>query len=145
METLSYFELSALKSAPSIEGWQDFLEAGNGYLNTATAAHNRQVGTFTSAILYNIIAMAIEKFVMAALMHHGDLPYNHTMTDLVDAMETIFPGQLGDIRNSLIQLDRYQEICDLEGFSISPPPMEEIPIMLYLAKRVQTLVKNLVQ
>jgi hypothetical protein len=37
-------------------------------------------------------------------------------------------------------LDTYQEICDLEGFSIAPPAMEEIPAMLDLAGALQSLV-----
>ena len=71
--------------------------------------------------------MAIEKFVMAALMSHGAMPYNHTMADLVEALEETFPGAVATIRDGLLQLDKYQEICDLEGFSIRPPEMKKIP------------------
>lgn len=84
--------------------------------------------------------MAIEKFVMAALMRHGTLPYNHTMADLVEAMETTFPGKMGDIGEGLLEMDKYQEICDLDGFKITPPGMEKISRMLGLADKMQTLV-----
>ena len=100
----------------SIEGWEDFLHEGEAYLKTAGGAQAKGRQAFTPEILYNIIAMAIEKFVMAALMKYGALPYNHTMGDLVEAMEETFPGALGEIKDKLLALDRYQEICDVDAF-----------------------------
>ena len=140
MEAQANFTLSDLKPAQPISGWDDFLADGSGYLNTAVGALVKRREVFTSQILYNLIAMAIEKFVMAALMRYGAMPYNHTMRDLVEAMEETFPGAVADIRDDLLLLDSYQDICDLEGFSISPPAMEKIPAMLDLAGRVKSLV-----
>ena len=134
------FTLSNLKPAQPISGWEDFLRDGSGYFNTAVGALTKHREVFTPPILYNLIAMSIEKFVMAALMRYGAMPYNHTMADLAEAMEETFPGSVADIRDELLRLDRYQEICDLEGFTISPPGMEKIPAMLDLAGRVKNLV-----
>ena len=140
MASVSNFVISDLKPAQPIQGWQEFLEDGNGYYRTAVEALAKRKDVFTSEILYNIIAMAIEKFVMAALVRHGAMPDNHTMADLVNAMEENFPGSVSDIRAELLRLDTYQEICDPEGFSITPPGMEKIPAMIDLAGKMQTLV-----
>lgn len=129
-----------LQPMQEISGWEEFLQDGEGYLKTAVGAHERRKDIFTSEILYNIIAMAIEKFVMAALMRYGTMPYNHTMGDLVEAIEQTFPDAMGDIREKLLELDKYQEICDLDTYNISPPTMEEIPAMLELAERLKALV-----
>ena len=139
MNTTANFLLSDLKSVQPIDGWQDFMHDGKGFLKTAVTAHGKRKHAFTPVILYNLIAMAIEKFVMAALMRYGALPYNHTMKDLVEAMDETFPGSINDIRESLLQFDEFQDICDLEGFSITPPEMEEIPAMLVLAGKMQNL------
>jgi len=128
-----------------IEGWEDFLNEGEAYLKTASGAHARRREVFTPEILYNIIAMAIEKFVMAALMKHGALPYNHTMGDLVAAMEETFPGALQENRQQLLDLDRYQEICDVDAFKISPPDAEEINGMLEIARHLRQLARILIQ
>ncbi|MDU9049287.1 MAG: hypothetical protein Q3M30_10570 [Candidatus Electrothrix sp. Rat3] len=133
-------ELIPLTGIQPIRGWEEFLHDGDAYHKTATAAYKKKNKIFTSEILYNLIAMAIEKFVMAALMRHGTLPYNHTMADLVEAMETTFPGKMGDIGEGLLEMDKYQEICDLDGFKITPPGMEKISGMLGLADKMQTLV-----
>lgn len=136
------FLLSDLRVAQPIQGWEEFRSDGNAFLKTAAKAHAEQKSAFTAEILYNVIAMAIEKFVMAALMRHGELPYNHTMTDLVEAMEKTFPGAIKDLAADLLALDRYQEICDIDAFNITPPEMAEIPGMINLAGKLQVLVAN---
>jgi hypothetical protein len=134
--------LVPLTALQPIKGWEEYFRHGEGYLNAAVGAHRKEVRAFTPEILYNIIAMAIEKFVMAALMRHGALPYNHTMGDLVEAMENTFPGKMGEIGEGLLALDKYQEICDIDAFNIRPPKMEEITAMLELAERLRGLVVN---
>jgi hypothetical protein len=130
-----------IKSAPeAIDDWDVFLHDGEAFLRTGIAAHTKGKKAFTPEILYNIVAMAIEKFVMAALMQRGALPYNHTMRDLVESMEEVFPGAMGNLKEGLLDLDHYQEICDIDSYNIIPPAMEEIPKMLALAEGMQALV-----
>lgn len=126
----------------SIRGWEDFLKEGDAYLSTAFGAHAKKRRIFTPEILYNIIAMAIEKFSMAALMYHGALPYNHTMADLVQSLDEVFGKSLGDIGKALLNFDKYQEICDIDAFKIVPPDSEDIPWMLDVAREMQLLVKE---
>lgn len=132
----------ALSSIQPVPGWRKFLEDGRDFLATAAAAYAGRKKVFTPEILYNIIAMAIEKFVMAALMRQGTMPCNHTMADLVEAVEEILPGVLGEIREGLLHLDTYQDICDPDDFALNPPDMEDIPGMLDLAGRLQSMVEN---
>lgn len=111
-------ELIPLAEIEPIRGWEEFLQDGKGFLSTALAGYQKRQQVFTAEILYNIIAMAVEKFVMAALMRHGALPYNHTMADLVEAMETTFPGKWGQSgRVCLIWTDirRYATLTGLKS------------------------------
>ncbi len=126
----------------SIEGWDDFLNEGRGFLKTAKGAYLRHIGVFTPEILYNIIAMAIEKFVMAALMQRGALPYNHTMGDLVEAMEAVFPERMEELREPLLKMDSYQEICDVDYFNIVAPERGEISWMLALATKMEDMAQE---
>ena len=134
--------LTSLGSIQPIQGWEEFLEDGNGYLRTATGAFFNGNETFTPEILYNLVAMSIEKFVMAALMRHGTMPYNHTMADLVEAMEETFPHAIDVIRDGLLKLDTFQDICDPYDFKIIAPTIDEIPGMLGLAEKMQLLVAD---
>lgn len=130
-----------LKKMP-IRGWQKFLHEGEAFLKTATAAFDRKKEVFTPEILYNIVAMSIEKFIMAALMQRGALADNHTMRDLVSSMDQVYPGGLDEIRDDLISLDGFQEICDLDSYKRTPPAMEDIPAMLKVASRLKSMVSD---
>ncbi|MBU0484279.1 MAG: hypothetical protein KKB30_07175 [Proteobacteria bacterium] len=143
MNTSVNFRLADLKPVQPIQGWEEFLGDGDRFLKTAIGAHTKGRPVFTSEILYNLIAMAIEKFVMASLMQRGKLPYNHTMRDLVEAIDETFPGGINEIREGLLEFDKYQDICDLEGFSIVPPGMARIPAMLCLGEKMQTFAHAL--
>ena len=143
MASTPNFLLFDLKKTQAISGWEDFWAEGKAFLKTASAAYARHKKAFTALILYNIIAMAIEKFVMAALMCQGTLPNNHTMENLVEAMDGTFPGTMADIREGLLDLDQYQEICAVDTFNISGPAMAEIAVMLELAGRLQELVTDI--
>ncbi|MEA3546395.1 MAG: hypothetical protein U9R66_01935 [Thermodesulfobacteriota bacterium] len=123
----------------SIKGWEEYLREGGQYLATAENGFAKRQNVFTTEILYNLIAMAIEKLVMGILMQSGNLPYNHTMKDLVEAMDEFLPGRLDGLRDRLIALDAYQDICDLESYSIKPPAMAEIPAMLSLARELRAI------
>lgn len=131
-----------IRAIQPISGWQDFLEEGEAYLHTAKSAYTNGRKAFTPEILYNIIAMSIEKLVMATLMKHGALPYNHTMADLVFALDDVFPDYITEIREELLKLDSYQEICDVDSFSITPPMANEIPSMLHLGERLRQLLQQ---
>ena len=123
-----------------IKGWEEFLQEGNQFLATANNAYVQRREPFTTGILYNLVAMAIEKLIMALLMKSGNLPYNHTMHDLVEAIDEFLPGELAGLGEELERLDGFQDICDMESYSISPPTMGQISGMLALALEVQARV-----
>lgn len=133
-----------IKAEPeAIQGWEEYLHDGDAFLRTGLSAYEKGRKAFTPEILYNIVAMAIEKLVMAALMRHGSLPYNHTMKDLVEAMVEVFPKEIAEIQEALLDLDKYQNICEVETFTIITPDRNEIPKMLALAVKMQTLAHTI--
>ncbi len=69
-----------------LDGWQLYRRDGEQFLRTAVSAHRRGNPRFTPEIVYNLVAMAIEKLIMALLMRRGDLADNHTMVDLLAAL-----------------------------------------------------------
>lgn len=120
----------------AIEDWGLYRVEGEQYLNLAGAAFTKEKEAFTTEILYNIIAMAIEKLVMSALMEIGRLPYNHTMYDLVAALEEWLPESIQGLEESVRALDSYQQICDPYEVVIRIPTRAEIENMLHLAREL---------
>ncbi len=112
-----------------ITGWRQFIKEGEQYLNCAQNAVRKEREIFTPGILYNLTAMAIEKFLMGFLMYHGALADNHTMTDILNSVERITGPQPG-MAEEFRYLDSFQEICDLDAFTRRDPYPEEIPRIL---------------
>ncbi|QBG48108.1 hypothetical protein EGM51_12140 [Verrucomicrobia bacterium S94] len=121
--------------------YQTFMNEGDKYLKTAQGGLKRPA-IFTNEILYNIIGLAIEKHVMAALLAKHKLADNHTFTDLIDAADQI--GGIGDnIAEQLRKFESYQNICPVfAGYHRTEPPAEAIPEMIATAEAVQAWAKT---
>ncbi|MDZ8119372.1 hypothetical protein [Pontiella agarivorans] len=122
-------------------GYEAFMNEGDKYLKTAKGGIKRPA-IFTAEILYNIIGLAIEKHVMAALMAKGKLADNHTFTDLIDAADQV--GGIGEeIAAQLLKFESYQNICPVfAGYHRAEPPVDAIPEMIDTAEAVQAWAKT---
>lgn len=123
-----------------IDNWQDYLKDGEQFLKTANGAHQKKAKAFSPEALYNLTCMAIEKLIMAYLMKHGDLAENHTMGDLSNALGRHMdcPQQLVDKLN---YLDTFQEICDLESYTVVIPTEKDVCTFLDIGNEVKTLLQ----
>ena len=118
----------------TIDHWQQFQQEGEQFLVLAERAFAKHTKAFTTEILYNLAAMAMEKLVMSALMRIGRLPDNHTLGDLATALAHWLPEAAKDLTEPIRALDRFQEICDPEGATIRQPTSADIEAMLQLAR-----------
>jgi HEPN domain-containing protein len=125
-----------------ISDWREFIEDGEKYLRTAIHAAKKRREVFTPEILYNLTAMAIEKYLMGFLMYHGDMADNHTMRDLIESVERHVNMQ-PDLAESLLYLDSFQEICDLETYNRRAPSIEEIAKILAIGQDIKGFVAGL--
>jgi hypothetical protein len=125
-----------------ITGWRQYLADGEKYLAWAVGAAARRRDVFTPGIIYNVTAMAIEKLIMGFLMHHGALAENHTMRDLLSALEQV-AGPQPQFADDFRYIDSFQDICDLEGYRRRDPTWEEIPRVLACGELVKTFVARL--
>ena len=121
----------------AIDDWAQYRLEGEQFLRLAEQAHHRQKKAFTPTILYNLVTMAIEKLVMAALMRCGRLPDNHTLHDLVAALERWLPETVRGLAGPLCELDSFQDICDPYAGTITAPSRREVESMLILARKLE--------
>lgn len=121
----------------AIDDWPRYQQEGEQFLRLAERAHGQQKKAFTTTILYNLAAMAIEKLVMAALMRCGRLPDNHTLHDLVAALERWLPETVRGLAGPLCELDSFQDICDPYAGTITAPSRREVESMLILARKLE--------
>ncbi len=122
-----------------IDNWQDYRRDGEQFLGTAASALRKGNSRFTPEILYNLVAMAIEKLIMAFLMRRGDLAENHTMIDLLHALEK-HVGEHPEMTEQFSYLDSFQEICEIETYRRQAPTTDEIATIVAIGLDVQRLL-----
>ncbi len=122
-----------------IDNWRDYHRDGNQFLKTAQGAYDKKKKSFSPETLYNLICMAIEKLIMAFLMKNGDLAENHTMADLLRALQ-LHLGEVPELAEKLLYLNDFQEICDLEQFTIRIPTETDVIRFLAIGEEVQTIL-----
>lgn len=124
--------------------WKTFAKEGDAFLKTARGGTLRP-SVFNPEILYNLLAMAIEKHIMAALIFKGTLADNHTFSDLIDSADSVcrLPES---VVNEMKILEQYQEICPVfEGYNRPGFPVDAVPGMIRVAEQVQTWMRELVE
>lgn len=126
----------------AIDNWQEYLRDGHQFLQTAEKAHALGRTAFSNDALYNLVAMAIEKLIMAYLMSRGDLAENHTMHDLARALEHHL-GPQPELTAKLHYLDQFQEICDLDEAKYITPDNSQITTIIATGSEIRELISNL--
>lgn len=91
--------------------WSIWLREGKQYLKAGSGKNNK----FNNEILYNLLAMSLEKLVMAILGFKMSLPFNHTFTDLMEALEKIVPIEK-EFKDTILSLEKKQELCSFDEY-----------------------------
>ncbi len=120
--------------------WEAFYNEGRSYHRTAQGSVRRPE-VFTPGIIQNLVAMGIEKYIMALFMKRGMLPRNHTMTDLLEESDGMLP--LGaNTKETLLYMDGLQRICSMDDFSIQEPTKEDVTRFLAAIDAVASAVET---
>lgn len=114
--------------------WSVWLREGRQYLRAGRGEKNR----FNNSILYNLLAMSLEKFVMAILGYNLSMPVNHTFTDLVYSLEKLYPLDT-DLRKTVLRLEAKQEICSFEDYVRTDISDEDIMILREAVKQFEKI------
>jgi len=103
--------------------WPTWLAQGDQYLKAGTPKNGRS--KFGTGILYNLLSMSMESYIMAILDYHKNLPDNHTYTDLVNGLERVMPVN-PELRNRILKYESIQSICSVDKFLIQEPTDHQI-------------------
>ena len=129
-------QIQPVQNCISIDSWKEYQRDGEQFISVARRAIEKHNSRFTPEILYNLIAMGIEKLIMAFLMKRGDLAENHTMGDLLYSLQKHL-GKLEELQEDFAYLDSFQEICELANYKRKAPALVEISRILKIGEKVQ--------
>ncbi|MBN2628794.1 MAG: hypothetical protein JXA95_19175 [Spirochaetales bacterium] len=124
-----------------LDEWKTYLEHGEEFYLCAKGGYERPE-KFNEDALFNLAAMAIEKYSMGYLMKNGILPEGHTFQDITEKLDSVIPLS-EDLKEELLGLDKYQQsFCSLEIFRPDPITRENIPPMLGTCEKLRKYVKG---
>lgn len=116
----------------------DYLKDGDAFLKAAAGGRSRPA-VFSPEIVYNLLAMSIEKYFMGMLAFHGDLADNHTFSDLIDSLERHMP-LAPEIVAALKELEQTQNICPIfEGYQRHEPDRAQLARMVEITERLKQM------
>ena len=123
-----------------ISDWQDHIQAGMKYLKTAGSGLNRRA-VFNNELIFQLAAMAIEKIIVGICQYHGQMPTDHTLSGLVEALGPVCP--LGDDLAGMIRrVEQMDDMCSLSPDHRVPPSDVEIEIALLAGREVASFAKE---
>lgn len=100
--------------------WKEFIEEGAQYLKTAVNGARQRSQVFTPEIVYNLLAMSIEKYVTGFLFQKKLLP--------------------DDLYESVTGLDRFQEVCSLAAYHREVPDKSDVETFITAGNRIRDFV-----
>jgi hypothetical protein len=118
----------------SFTGWQDHILAGRKYLKTASKGLSRPA-VFTNELIFQLTALAIEKLIVGMCQYHRQMPLDHSLSGLVEALAPVcrLDDKLADRIKRIEQID---DMCALTPVNRNAPSDMEIQGILDVGRQV---------
>jgi hypothetical protein len=124
----------------SITGWNDHILAGSKYLKTASNGQSRP-SVFNNELIFQLAAMAIENLIVGVSQYHHQMPTDHTLSGLVEALSPVCPmeAELADRIRAIEQID---DMCALKPVHRSAPSDMAIQGILDVGRQVACFARQ---
>jgi hypothetical protein len=124
----------------SFTGWQDHILAGRKYLKTASKGLSRPA-VFTNELIFQLTALAIEKLIVGMCQYHRQMPLDHSLSGLVEALAPVcrLDDKLADRIKRIEQID---DMCALTPVNRNAPSDMEIQGILEVGRQVAGFAKQ---
>jgi HEPN domain-containing protein len=123
-----------------IERFEDIIKGANGYFKTAIRAFYKK-SVFSDELIFNILTMSIEKYLVGLLMSIGIMPANHVIKYLLEETEEHFKIDVS-IQKHLAAIDDYLYLCSVDNFTKNTPPREDLEKMINAVEKLKFFVQE---
>jgi hypothetical protein len=117
-----------------------FVEAGNSYLQTAQRGRQRG-SVFTGNMIYHILCLSIEKYLMAIFCLHRAIPEHHTLSHMAREA-TAFTKMPEDLIARIEAMDNVLNLCDPAAPLQASLSDSQLQSMLQVGEKLRELVQN---
>ena len=106
-----------------------YLRCANGYYKVLTGTLNHR-SRFDNDVLYGIVAMSFEKFMIALLSTYHQFATNHVPIFLFREARLVEDRLTDEMRETSKLIGQFESICSLDGFGYHTPSDIEIRTMI---------------
>ncbi|MDF1550365.1 MAG: HEPN domain-containing protein [Bacteroidales bacterium] len=118
-----------------IKGYDSMIKGADSYYNSARKAFYKD-SKFNTELIFNILTMSIEKYLVGLLMSKGIMPLNHVIKHLLKETEEHFKLDV-IIQKHLAKVDDYLYICSLDDFTKKIPSKEEMENIMVAVEQLK--------
>jgi len=116
------------------------LHYANSYLKTLQASRKATIRRFDNDLLYNLIAICFEKYMVALLAHYDMIPTSHLPLMLYKEAKAYEPTLSDGIKQTAQLIGSFEAICSIDGFGYKTPNDSAIDRMLTGLGELQELI-----
>jgi len=124
----------------SITGWQDHIQAGSQYLKTARNGLSRRA-VFNNELIFQLAAMAIEKLMVGVCQYHRQMPTDHTLSGLLEALAEVCPLD-AELAGMIKRVEQIDDMCTLAPDHRVPPGDVDVQGILLVGREVAGFVNQ---
>jgi hypothetical protein len=124
----------------SITGWRAHIRDGRKYLKTAANARSRPA-VFNNELIFQLAAMAIEKLMVGVSQYHHQMPFDHTLSGLIDALSPVCPLD-PELADRIKAVERMDDMCSLTPVLRSAPSDAAVRSILDVGRQVAVFAEK---
>lgn len=124
----------------SITGWQHHILTGCQYLKTASNGLSRRA-VFNNELIFQLAAMAIEKLMVGVCQYHCQMPTDHTLSGLLEALADVCPMD-ADLAGMIRRIEVIDDMCTLSPVHREPPSDLDIQTILIVGRELSFFAKQ---
>lgn len=118
----------------SISSWDEHFIAGRKYLDTAVKGLDRP-SVFNNELIFQLAAMAIEKMIIGVYLYHHQMPFDHTLSGLVEGLASVCPIEAG-LFERIKHIEQIDDMCTLAPVRRTEPSNGDIQLVLEVGRKV---------
>lgn len=124
---------------------KDNFEFADSYLKSIASVFESEKRRFDNDLLYNMIAISFEKFMIAALASKDTLATSHLPLMLYRELQAFVPDLSESIRKTAILVGSFEGICSIDDFGYRTPTDEQVRNMIDGLSEVKSMVEGLIE
>ncbi len=116
------------------------LRYGISYLASAKTSLSAEPRRFDNDLLYNIISISFEQFMVGLLAHHDWIASSHLPLMLYREAEGFEPEMGASIKQTAILIGSFEGICSIDDFGYKTPSDDDLMRMIAGLDELQSFI-----